>query len=119
MAVGREPGAPAGNHRAARVMRGLHQKERDAKPRTAPMARRRDGDIAPYRDGARQRGTVTGRCGEAGHGEGHGDGAVRRGTATGHGNGAVRLGGRATGVRNGLRRGDGGFQRIAEIFAGW
>ena len=56
---------------------------------------------------------------------GHGNGAVRRGgaagrgTATGHGDGAVRLGGRATGVRNGLRRGDGGFQRIAEIFAGW
>ena len=25
----------------------------DAKPRTAPMARRRDGDIAPYRKGAR------------------------------------------------------------------
>ena len=24
---------------------------RDAKPRTAPMARRRDGDIAPYRNG--------------------------------------------------------------------
>ena len=26
----------------------------DAMPRTAPMARRRDGDIAPYRNGARQ-----------------------------------------------------------------
>ena len=116
MAVGCEPRAPAGNHRAARAMRGLHQKERDAKPRTAPMARRRDGDIAPYRDGARQRGTVTGRCGEGARQRG---GAAGRCGEAGHGDGAVRLGGRATGVRNGLRRGDGGFQRIAEIFAGW
>ena len=28
---------------------------RDAKPRTAPMARRRDGDIAPYRNGTAPR----------------------------------------------------------------
>ena len=28
-----------------------------AKPRTAPMARRRDGDIAPYRNGTAPRGT--------------------------------------------------------------
>ena len=28
----------------------------DAMPRTAPMARRRDGDIAPYRNGTAQRG---------------------------------------------------------------
>ena len=27
-----------------------------SKPRTAPVARRRDGDIAPYRDGTAQRG---------------------------------------------------------------
>ena len=29
------------------------QRVPDAKPRTAPMARRRDGDIAPYRNGTR------------------------------------------------------------------
>ena len=29
----------------------------DSKPRTAPMARRRDGDIAPYRNGTEPRGT--------------------------------------------------------------
>ena len=29
------------------------QRVHDAKPRTAPMARRRDGDIAPYRQAAR------------------------------------------------------------------
>ena len=34
---------------------------RDAKPRTAPMARRRDGDIAPYRQAARAVRTETGR----------------------------------------------------------
>ena len=33
------------------------QRARDAKPRTAPMARRRDGDIAPYRNGTAPRGT--------------------------------------------------------------
>ena len=33
----------------------------DAKPRTAPMARRRDGDIAPYRQAARGGRTATGR----------------------------------------------------------
>ena len=36
---------------------------RGAKPRTAPMARRRDGDIAPYRQGARGVRTATGREG--------------------------------------------------------
>ena len=51
----RGPGAPAGG------------RERGAKSRTAPMARRRDGDIAPYRYGA---------------------GAVR--AATGHDRGAWR-----------------------------
>ena len=30
------------------------QRVRDAKPRTAPMARRRDGDIAPYRHYSRK-----------------------------------------------------------------
>ena len=38
---------------------------RDAKPRTALIARRRDGDIAPYRNGTAPRGT----------GGAHGDGA--------------------------------------------
>ncbi len=33
---------------------------RGAKPRTAPMARRRDGDIAPYRNGTAPRGTGQG-----------------------------------------------------------
>ena len=38
----------------ARVARGVRTtRARDAKPRTAPMARRRDGDIAPYRQAAR------------------------------------------------------------------
>ena len=55
MAVGREAGGPAADHRAARVMRV--RISRDAKPRTAPMARRRDGDIAPYRNGTAPRGT--------------------------------------------------------------
>ena len=34
------------------------QRARDAKPRTAPMARRRDGDIAPYRNGTAPRDTA-------------------------------------------------------------
>ena len=44
------------------------QRVRDAKPRTAPMARRRDGDIAPYRQAAREVRTATGRTRR--HGEG-------------------------------------------------
>ena len=36
---------------------------RDAKPRTAPEARRRDGDIAPYRNGTAPRGAAMGRGG--------------------------------------------------------
>ena len=32
---------------------GEYGEAREAKPRTAPMARRRDGDIAPYRNGTR------------------------------------------------------------------
>ncbi len=41
--------------------RGMQNSQRVllAKPRTAPMARRRDGDIAPYRNGTAPRGT---RC---------------------------------------------------------
>ena len=49
-------------HRAAGgepppASRGMQNSQRvhDAKPRTAPMARRRDGDIAPYRHAARGR----------------------------------------------------------------
>ena len=50
---------------------------RDAKPRTAPVARRRDGDIAPYRNGtAWRRDRAMGRGGVA-----HGDGAYGNGTA--------------------------------------
>ena len=51
-------------HRAAGgepslASRGLQNSQRvlHAKPRTAPMARRRDGDIAPYRNGTAPRGT--------------------------------------------------------------
>ena len=39
-----------------------HEWARDAKPRTAPMARRRDGDIAPYRKGARGGRTMPSRA---------------------------------------------------------
>ena len=42
-----------------------------AKLRTAPMVRRRDGDIAPYRQAARAVRTATGALG----GEGGGDAA--------------------------------------------
>ena len=47
---------------------------RDAKPRTAPVARRRDGDIAPYRNGTRGVRTATGRgdMGRVGGGGGAG-----------------------------------------------
>ncbi len=86
-------------------------------------ARRRDGDIAPYRhatrgecagwggkgaarargggNGARQRGTATvrRRCGE---GCGEGARGRQRGTATGHGNGAATV---RRGVRRGVREG--------------
>ena len=60
---------------------------RNAKPRTAPMARRRDGDIAPYRQAARAVRTATGRIDRnrdnarspsrtrGAHGDGHGRGA--------------------------------------------
>ena len=51
-------------HRAAGgepplASRGLQNSQRVllAKPRTAPLARRRDGDIAPYRNGTAPRGT--------------------------------------------------------------
>ena len=47
-------GARRGAAWSARRWRGV---EHEAKPRTAPVAWRRDGDIAPYRNGTRQRGT--------------------------------------------------------------
>ena len=55
-AGGEPPLASRGMQNSQRVLltkprngNGAH----DAKPRTAPMARRRDGDIAPYRQAAR------------------------------------------------------------------
>ena len=53
--------------------RGMQNSQRVllAKPRTAPMVRRRDGDIAPYRQAARAVRTATGAVG----GEGGGDAA--------------------------------------------
>ncbi len=55
--------------------RGMQNSQRVllAKPRTAPVARRRDGDIAPYRNGARAVRTATG------HGEGRRSGVRARG----------------------------------------
>ena len=44
---------------------------REAMPRTAPMARRRDGDIAPYRNGTRQRDTGDGAGKVVWHGGAH------------------------------------------------
>ena len=58
----------------------------DAKSRTAPVARRRDGDIAPYRDGTAPRGTATGHAMEA-RPRGTTEGA-QMGEATGHERGA-------------------------------
>ena len=83
-AGGEPPLASRGMQNSQRVLHAL--------PRTAPMARRRDGDIAPYRngtvcDGARRRGrTGTGRGG-ASTGGAHGDGerVVRTGGRHGHG----------------------------------
>ena len=72
-------------HRAAGgepplASRGMQNSQRVllAKPRTAPVARRRDGDIAPYRQAARGVRTATGheRC------------ALQRGTGVEHRNGA-------------------------------
>ena len=51
---------------------------RDAKPRTAPVARRRDEDIAPYRDGARAMRAATGH-GNGGRTTGHGRRSARGG----------------------------------------
>ena len=51
-AGGEPPLASPGMQNSQRVL--------DALPRTAPMARRRDGDIAPYRNGTAQRSTATG-----------------------------------------------------------
>ena len=59
----------------------VRARARGTMPRTAPMARRRDGDIAPYRNGAR---------GDA-HGEGH-----ERGAREGRGRGAGEGSGRKT-----------------------
>ena len=71
-------GSPHGRRGAAMGRgNGARRRGRDAKPRTAPEARRRDGDIAPYRNGTgprgRQRGGANGekevppnRSGQAG-----------------------------------------------------
>ena len=63
------------------VMRG--RKTRDAKARTAPMARRRDGDIAPYRNGTASRRTNTGHEGVR-TASAHGRWARVGGTGAGH-----------------------------------
>ena len=51
--------APGAGGEPPLASRGLQNSQRVlyAKPRTAPMARRRDGDIAPYRNGTAPRGT--------------------------------------------------------------
>ena len=49
------------------------QRVHDAMPRTAPVARRRDGDIAPYRNGTASWDTATG------HGRGRTGGVMRVG----------------------------------------
>ena len=55
----------------------------EAKPRTAPVARRRDGDIAPYRNGTRVWGAARGNawCARGAHGNAAGGrgGWVREG----------------------------------------
>ena len=72
------------------------------KPRTAPMARRRNGDIAPYRNGTRAWGAArdTSVGGGAGHERGarhgvrgaHGvDTGVEHGAGVGSGAGELRL----------------------------
>ena len=85
-------------HRAAGgepplASRGLQNSQRvlHAKPRTAPMARRRDGDIAPYRQAARGVRTATGheRCArQRGTGVEHRNGAREVRTTKPHGEGA-------------------------------
>ena len=54
-AGGEPPLASRGMQNSQRVLLAKPRtaKPHDAKPRTAPMARRRDGDIAPYRQAAR------------------------------------------------------------------
>ena len=84
--------------RAPRWRGGGGEGAREAKPRTAPMARRRDGDIAPYRQAARGRRPFEGiravcAGNQAAHRGGEPPRAMRRGgamgtsrpTATGHG----------------------------------
>ena len=63
---------------------------RDAKPRTAPVARRRDGDIAPYRNGTAWQWDAWRRDRAIGHGAG-----ARRGA----GDGARAMFALALGVR--------------------
>ena len=80
-AMGTSRPTATGHNYGARAARG-----RDAKPRTAVAirhARRRDGDIAPYRNGARAVRAATGHN--------YGARAVR--TATGHGRGTREMGG--------------------------
>ena len=75
---------------------------RGAKPRTAPMARRRDGDIAPYRNGTRaRRGTRNGTRGGRGGAMG-----TSRPTAMGHER-CARRGERARGAGCKDAHGDG------------
>ena len=63
----RAHGMPSRALPPSRTSEGARQWDRTtehAKPRTAPMARRRDGDIAPYRQAAREVRTATGTGGE-------------------------------------------------------
>ena len=77
----------------------------DAKPRTAPVARRRDGDIAPYRHETRVWSAATGReCG-----------AQQRGASVAHGNGA-RVWGAGVEHGNGTRAGRAGAVADGRIF---
>ena len=92
-------GSPGGRWRGIprqndTVRRGRGARDRDAKPRTAPVARRRDEDIAPYRNGTVPRGTP-GRAPRWGALTGD-DGAAAR---------AGRSGGRWRGITAPKRRG--------------
>ena len=80
----------------ARGARGGNERGRRAKPRTAPMARRRDEDIAPYRNGTRA--------------WGRGEGARRRGAGRGAAMGVARGGGGLVGFEPVCADTDFGFQ---------
>ena len=68
-----------GLHHGVRAVRT--EKARNAKPRTAPMARRRDEDIAPYRNGTRGVRAAKARDEGTGRGRGMPSRAPRRGAA--------------------------------------